>query len=297
MPDCTGQETLAAVQEAGLDTPFLIVSATMGEEAAVAAMQAGAADCLTKQKLARLIPVVDALELPPKAISGKKGPRKLALQPIENADRLRSPTSDVAQDHGTFEWDMVADHMRFDDRASVILGLPAGSAVHKYEAAFQLIHPLDRALIEASLAQSIAGADPQTREFRIVRPDGRTRWIASRGIIERDAQGQAARLIGVLQDIHDLKSTEEKLWAQTERLHYLSRQLLSAQEGERRKIARELHDEIGQSLTAAIITLQMMQKQPAASCLAGDLREGAALLDATLQQVRAAVGSITSSHA
>ena len=58
MPRFTMPKALAMVQEKGLDVPFLIVSATIGEEAAVEAMRAGARDYILKDKLGRLAPAV-----------------------------------------------------------------------------------------------------------------------------------------------------------------------------------------------------------------------------------------------
>lgn len=58
MPRFTMPKALEMVQEKGLDVPFLIVSATIGEEAAVEAMRAGAHDYILKDKLSRLVPAV-----------------------------------------------------------------------------------------------------------------------------------------------------------------------------------------------------------------------------------------------
>jgi two-component system cell cycle sensor histidine kinase/response regulator CckA len=59
MPDFSAREALEVLKQVGLDIPFIIVSGTIGEEAAVAAMRAGANDFLLKGKLARLAPVVE----------------------------------------------------------------------------------------------------------------------------------------------------------------------------------------------------------------------------------------------
>jgi two-component system, cell cycle sensor histidine kinase and response regulator CckA len=59
MPHFSAPAALAILREAGLDIPFVIVSGTIGEEAAVAAMRAGASDFLLKDNLARLAPVVE----------------------------------------------------------------------------------------------------------------------------------------------------------------------------------------------------------------------------------------------
>jgi two-component system, NarL family, sensor histidine kinase UhpB len=281
LPTCTGLEALAVVRASGLDIPFLLISGTIGEEAAVAAMKAGAADYLTKHHLARLIPVVER-ELREAVL--RRQARQVAVERLESDQRLRLAV-EVAQ-LGTFEWDMVANEMHFDEQATAIFGLPAGAALDTFETALGIVHAEDRELVQRALAESVAGAAPRTREFRIVRPDGSLRWIASKATIQRDAHGQPLRLIGVVQDIHERKGIEEELRAQTERLHYLSQQLLSAQETERRCMARELHDEIGQGLTAALITVQMMQHHASAAALSGELAEAAALLDTTLQQVR-----------
>src|SRR5712691_91045 len=69
-----------------------------------------------------------------------------------------------------------------------------------------------------------------------------------------------------------------------EALQILSRQLLEAQENERRHIARELHDEIGQALTAVKINLQAAQRTPEA--LVSYLEDSISIVDRTLQQVR-----------
>jgi PAS domain S-box-containing protein len=76
----------------------------------------------------------------------------------------------------------------------------------------------------------------------------------------------------------------EQVRAGREQLQALSRQLLEAQENERRSIARELHDEIGQTLTATKINLQALTQRTAASEL--DLTDSIGAVERALQQVR-----------
>ena len=59
MPSFDAPAALEIVQELGIDLPFIIISGTVGEDAAVAAMKAGASDFFAKGKLARLVPIVE----------------------------------------------------------------------------------------------------------------------------------------------------------------------------------------------------------------------------------------------
>lgn len=71
-----------------------------------------------------------------------------------------------------------------------------------------------------------------------------------------------------------------------ERLKVLSHQLLHAQETERRNVARQLHDEIGQTITAVSLHLQTMQRQSGDVALKEQLKESIAEVETVLQQVR-----------
>jgi two-component system, NarL family, sensor histidine kinase UhpB len=116
----------------------------------------------------------------------------------------------------------------------------------------QPVHPEDRGYVGGLIQKIILEDRPLDAEFRIVRADDRTeRWLYGRGRLYRDAAGAPSRVVGVVMDISDRKHSEAQL-------RRLSRRLLAVQEDERRAIARELHDQIGQALTAAIINLQMM---------------------------------------
>ncbi|MCX6033002.1 MAG: sensor histidine kinase [Chloroflexi bacterium] len=72
----------------------------------------------------------------------------------------------------------------------------------------------------------------------------------------------------------------------TETIETLTRRLLDAQEAERRRIARELHDEVGQALTAVKINLQAAGRTPGAEAIAPQLDESIKIIERTLQQVR-----------
>jgi signal transduction histidine kinase len=78
----------------------------------------------------------------------------------------------------------------------------------------------------------------------------------------------------------------EQVRAGRERSQILSQQLMEAQEAERRHLARELHDEIGQALTAVKINLQAMQRTATEAPLLSRLEESVGIVDRALQQVR-----------
>jgi two-component system, cell cycle sensor histidine kinase and response regulator CckA len=75
---------------------------------------------------------------------------------------------------------------------------------------FEAIHPDDRGAIGAS-QEAVRRGEPRTDVFQIVRPDGTTRWVRGRAFPVRDATGQVHRMVGVAEDITDLRSTEEQL--------------------------------------------------------------------------------------
>ena len=59
LPKFNSPMALKLLEESGLDIPFIIVSGTIGEEAAVQAMRAGAADFFAKDNIVRLIPAIE----------------------------------------------------------------------------------------------------------------------------------------------------------------------------------------------------------------------------------------------
>jgi signal transduction histidine kinase len=102
----------------------------------------------------------------------------------------------------------------------------------------------------------------------------------------RAPSGEITGCIGVSFDVTERRAAETTLREYADRLQALSRQLMHAQETERRHIARELHDEIGQALTAVKINLLTAKRYPERSDLVPRFDESIELIDTTLQRVR-----------
>jgi two-component system sensor histidine kinase UhpB len=140
---------------------------------------------------------------------------------------------------------------------------------------------------EWPLARSVTSGETVTdEEIDFLRGDGTMGVMSVSSAPVRDAQGTIIAAVVTFYDITERKEMENALRESRERMHALSQRLIVAQEEERRHIARELHDQIGQALTALKLDLQAVQRAPDALLLASRLQESIQMLEQTLNQVR-----------
>lgn len=119
-----------------------------------------------------------------------------------------------------------------------------------------LIHPDDLWLAAATQPEFIHGRR-HVFELRIRTKAGATRWIRyTVHPIREESTGRVVRLLGAVTDITEQVLAEKERQENARRLQALSRRLLEVQEDERRHLARELHDEIGQILTGLQLNLE-----------------------------------------
>ena len=112
-----------------------------------------------------------------------------------------------------------------------------------------LIHPDDWPVIQTIWRQRHAGRQAsEDTVCRFIHSSGETRWASGRTALIRLREEPA--LLGNIQDITERHQAEQALLDSREALHQLSARLMSAQEVERQRVARELHDSLGQSLSA-----------------------------------------------
>ncbi len=93
------------------------------------------------------------------------------------------------------------------------------------------------------------------------------------------------RAVALCRDIRDRIEIETRLEQTAAQLQFLSRRLLESHENERRHLARELHDEIGQVLTAVSVSLKSLQHEAPPEVLV-KLNDSVSLVDASIRQIR-----------
>ena len=162
-----------------------------------------------------------------------------------------------------WEWEVASGTYHFSRRLAEALGhekLPRELDMNGFAA---LLHPDDVIAEERVRRRHISDNVRYDIDYRLRDASGRYRWFRSVAETCRDENGMALSMAGTLSDIDALKFAERELYEQRNQLERVSRELqdmsvrlINSQESERRHIARELHDQTGQTLTAAVLDLE-----------------------------------------
>lgn len=215
----------------------------------------------------------------------------------EAYDRLRSSEQRfrlVTEATRDVLWDLDVASGRYwtSPNAATLFGREAAPAYELtvWEAS---VHPDDRARVQASLQEALRGPGTIWESgYRFRLASGAYGEFLVRAHIVRDDTGRAVRMVGAMTDVTEVKRAHRSLLEAHDRLRAAGREVHLAESRERAALARELHDEFGQLLTAAKLSASWLKAHaPSAPGLPVETyREKAAnlcdVLDTALHGVR-----------
>ena len=200
-------------------------------------------------------------------------------------DRLRRKEMELEEAQrlagvGSWQWDPETDTVVWSQELYRIAGRDPGLPAVSYKEHAQLYTRESWDRLQGAVETAVLSGAPYELVLEMVRADGTQRWIMARGEAQRDAIGRFAGLRGTVQDITERKRAEDALSS-------VNGRLLEAQESERARIARDLHDDIGQRLALLAVALTHVKGlQPDAS---GEVLR---CLDALLEQTEELVTEV-----
>jgi PAS domain S-box-containing protein len=133
-----------------------------------------------------------------------------------------------------------------------IFGIDSDTYVTAGEDFYRLVHPDDRARVSETIADARQNNKLYAEEFRILQPDGTVRWLGARGKFYYAKNGDPERMLGVSLDITTRKLAEEAVSS-------VNRRVIEAEERERERVAKDLHENIGQRLALLAIAVEQLK--------------------------------------
>ncbi len=123
---------------------------------------------------------------------------------------------------GYWERDLATNRYTWSDENYRIFGLRPQECILTFDDVQKLLHPADREMRAAAVAEALRGGRRYDVEYRVVRPDGDVRFVRSEGDVVRDEAGRLLRVFGTVQDITERKRGEHRRMAQHTVTHILS---------------------------------------------------------------------------
>jgi PAS domain S-box-containing protein len=243
MKDVGGQVLVKRLKQHHTPIPFLVVTGQGDEKVAVDVMKQGAIDYVMKDSgLLDLLPGVVK-----RALEAVERDRQLTqTQASLAASEARFAAAVRATNDGVWEWSIPDNGAYFSPRWKAILGYTPDEIADHRDEWRRRIHPQDIVRVDKAFRDFLENAIPSfSIEYRMQHKDGSYRWILSRAVLVRDGAGRACRMIGANADITERKQLEKEL--------------ISISDREQRRIGQDLHDGLGQQLTAIEFMCQSLR--------------------------------------
>ena len=188
---------------------------------------------------------------------------------------------------GSWEINLATQEAQWSDEFFRICGLEPGAIKPTIQAGFERIHPDDRRMISAIVGTAVKERREYSATLRVMRPDGSIRHVRLQGEPLLRGETPPIILIGSMLDITEHTQNEEML-------RQLAVHQESIKEEERKRIAREIHDEMGQNLMALRIDASMLHARTAHSHprLHRKVETVLSNIDNTIRSVRAIINNL-----
>lgn len=202
MPGFSGMEALAILKANAKAIPVIIVSGTIGEETAVAALQGGADDFLVKGKLARLGAAIERSRREHRSRIAREQAERGLRDSEERYRRIIETTNE-----GVWWLDATTKATFVNERLGRLLGYASHQLLG--ESMLDFVHEASRAMVEDSIAPR-PRSGPRQIEARLVRSDGKDLWVLLDAALISEGSRHMGALVMVM-DITQRKRLEEQL--------------------------------------------------------------------------------------
>jgi diguanylate cyclase (GGDEF)-like protein/PAS domain S-box-containing protein len=207
LPGFSGVKALSMARAERPELPFIFLSGSIGEEAAIESLKMGATDYVLKDRASRLLPAITrALK---ETLDRKE--RKKAEEALLKSEE-RYALSALGANEGLWDWDVTTGAIHFSARWKSMLGYYENDIGSSPEEWLNLVHPDDAANVRLLIDRHLKGTSPKLEcEYRIRAKQGVYLWVLCRGMALRDPDGNAYRMAGSQGDITERKRAEEQL--------------------------------------------------------------------------------------
>jgi two-component system cell cycle sensor histidine kinase/response regulator CckA len=160
------------------------------------------------------------LEAKNRELEKESDDRRGALEALQLSDRRLGMAMEAAQLR-TWHWDAASDRFEVTGERTVEMGPPSPPSGNGLERFLKAIHADDIGRVRAAIQRTRETGEVLGVDFRVVLPDGSTRWKVGRGGAVRDANGHVTSLAGVVLDVTDRVRSDDELKRSEERYRVL----------------------------------------------------------------------------
>ena len=217
LPTFNSVDALKIVHEKGLNIPFILVTEPMSEEFAVHVLKQGADDYVLKDRIQRLPgAMINALKKKhhqneqrrlTEELKKKEDIFREELHKISNRMMLATKAAHV----GVWDWNIPQNTLDWDSTMNTLNGISSDCFEGGFEGWEKCMVPEDVVRVRNEMYQALTGEKEFDTEYRTIWPDGSIHYIKAAGLVQRDDEGNAIRMLGTNWDVTERRNLEEEL--------------------------------------------------------------------------------------